>query len=105
VRQSAVATDPGGGATPGKCAGIAAALLAMLEVASIVAEGMLDCAEMIWPPAVISCAAVLAAFELVLLAGILFLMWQLQHCNDPSPAPSATPVPKATVTAIPATAD
>lgn len=103
--QAAVGTDPGGGTTPGKCAGLAAALLALLEVAGMVAEGMLDCAEMIWPPAVISCVAVLAAFELVLLAAILFLMWQLQHCNDPSPAPSSSPVPKPTATAIPATAD
>jgi hypothetical protein len=101
--QAAVAKDPGGGGTTVKCAGLAAVLLALLEMAQIIAEGILACAELIWPPAVISCVAVLAAFELVLLAAILYVMWQLEHCNDPSPAPSSTPLPRPTATAIQAT--
>ena len=97
VRQT-LPTNPGGGGTSAKCAGLAAALLALIEMAGIIAEAILECAEMIWPPAIVSCVAVLAAFELVLLAAILYLTWQLDHCNDPSPAPS--PFPKPTATAV-----
>ena len=90
------------GTISSKCAGILAAIMALLLNLDFITHGMLACAELVFPPAVAACLAILAAAELVLLGILLYLIWQLQHCNDkPSPAPSpyGSPSPRPTVTA------
>jgi hypothetical protein len=90
------------GTMSSKCAGILAAIMALLVNMEFITHGMLACGELVFPPAIAACLAILGAAELVLLGILLYLLWQLQHCNDkpsPSPSPYGSPSPRPTVTA------
>jgi hypothetical protein len=105
-----VATTPAGsrramstsGTLSSNCASILAAIMALLINLDFITHGLVACGELVFPPAIAACLAILGAAELTLLGILLYLFWQLQHCNDkPSPAPSPyrSPSPRPTVTA------
>ena len=90
------------GSLSANCAGILAAILALLVNLDFITHGLVACGELIFPPAIAACLAILGAAELTLLGMLLYLYWQFQHCNDkpsPSPSPYRSPSPRPTVTA------
>lgn len=95
LQQQTVPANPGGGSggvTVSPCLAYLIALMALLTNLELITDGLIGCLEMIWPPAVASCMAVLAIMELVLLALIIYMMNQLKHCNDPTGTPAPHPI-------------